>query len=386
MNKMQYERTLVSEEHLKIVGSRFTILGDFVTGASFGSGHINDSFAVTYHQAGTPVRYVFQRINHGVFIDPVGLMDNIARVTGHNQKALESAGGNVSDRSRRGLTIVPAYDGEPYVRDDAGYYWRCFLFLENAKTYDQIENAAQAYQAAAAFGRFQQLLADLGGPRLHETIPDFHHTSKRFQTLLETVDRDPCNRAIEVKKEIEFFTQREPDTRRLLDLHQQGLLPERVTHNDCKLNNVMLDKETGAGLCVIDLDTVMHGLALYDFGDLVRTATSPALEDEPDVSKVTMQMPMFQSLVQGYLHGTGEMLTAEEIEQIPFSGKLITLEIGIRFLTDFLEGDKYYKVHRDGHNLDRCRTQIALVSSIEKQLDAMHAVVAKERKILIDAN
>ena len=373
---MQYERTAVSEVQLRNVGSRFAILGDFVSGAPYGSGHINDTFAVAYNQAGTPVRYVFQRINHGVFRDPVALMDNIARVTQHNQQTLDSASGGVLDRSRRGLTVVPARDGNPYVRDDASYYWRCYLFLENAKTYDQIENTTQAYQVAAAFGRFQQLLSDLGGERLHETIPDFHNTAQRYQTLLDAVERDPLNRAKDVKAEIDFFTQRESDTHLLLDLQQQGLLPERVTHNDCKLNNVMLDDETGAGICVIDLDTVMPGLALYDFGDMVRTATSPALEDEPDVSKVKMQMPMFEALVKGYLHGTGEMLTAEEIEQIPFSGKLITLTIGIRFLTDYLEGDKYFKVHRDGHNLDRCRTQIALVSSIESQHDAMHAVVA----------
>lgn len=370
---MKFERTPVSQEALRKIYSQFRLYGDFLEGAPYGSGHINDTFAVNASQGGTPVRYIFQRINHGIFTEPEKLMENIARVCAHNnQRCRESA---LADGSRRVLSIVPALGGEPFVRDEHGYYWRCYLFIEQAQTYDKIESPAQAREAAKAFGAFQQSLADLEGDRLHETIPDFHNTVARFQKLVSAVESDPCNRAATVQNEIQFFTQRENDAGRLLAMQNVGELPERVTHNDCKLNNVMIDDKTGEGICVIDLDTAMPGLALYDFGDLVRTATSPALEDEKDLSQVRMQMPMFEALVEGYLAGTGSMLTPAERAELAFSGKLITMEIGIRFLTDFLEGDTYFKVHREGHNLDRCRTQIALVQSIEEQFEAMNAKV-----------
>lgn len=377
---MKFERTPVTQEQLKALAGRFTLAGDFESGAPYGSGHINDTFAVVMNQGGTPVRYVFQRINHGVFKDPVHLMENISRVCEHNLGNCKERG--LPEPSRRVLTVIPARDGQPYVLDAEGYYWRCYIFIEKSKTYDQIENKAQAFEAAKAFGNFQQLLADLGGERLHETIVDFHNTPARYKKLVQAIEQDTYNRAAWVCREIEFFTEREHDTGRLLNLMKEGVLPERVTHNDCKLNNVMIDDASGEGICVIDLDTVMPGLALYDFGDMVRTATSPALEDEPDTSKVTMQMPMFEALVSGYLSGAGSMLCQTEVDELAFSGKLITMEIGIRFLTDYLVGNKYFKVHREGHNLDRCRTQIALVESIENQLDDMTAVVqniAKEK-------
>ena len=313
------------------------------------------------------MRYLFQRINQGVFQNPVALMENIARVTRH----LGGKFAGTCDPSRRALTLLPARNGESFHHDEAGNYWRVYWFIEQARSYDAVQSPAQAFAAAQAFGRFQSLLADLPAPRLHDTIPDFHHAPKRFLALQQALAGDARNRARLAQPEIAFALRRQALTAVLLDAQ----LPERVTHNDTKFNNVMLDDATGEGICVIDLDTVMPGLALYDFGDMVRTTTSPVPEDERDLTKVTMQFPMFEALVRGYLASAGSFLTTAEKQHLGFSGKLITLEIGIRFLTDFIEGDTYLKVHRDGHNLDRCRTQFRLVESIEQQEDAMNRLV-----------
>ena len=286
------------------VARQFAIHGDFVSAEPYGSGHINDTFCVLFDQAGTRVRYIFQRINHNIFKQPVALMENIQRVTTHLGRAVAAE----PDASRRVLTLVPARDGQPCHRDANGYYWRVYFFIERARTYDAVQSPAQAFAAARAFGRFQKLLADLPTPRLNDTIPDFHHTPKRFAALQQAIEQDAVNRAAAAKPEIEFALRHQPLTRMLLD----ACLPERVTHNDTKLNNVMLDDATGEGVCVIDLDTVMPGLALYDFGDMVRTTTSPAKEDERDLSKVTLQFPMFEALVKGYLSTASEFLTRDE--------------------------------------------------------------------------
>jgi hypothetical protein len=349
------------------IARQFQIYGEFLSAGPYGSGHINDTYCAVFDQGGMRVRYIFQRINHGIFKNPVALMENIQRVTEHLAK--KSVG--KSDQSRRVLTLIPASHGEPYYCDEADNHWRVYIFVEKAQTFDAIESVLQAFQAAKAFGRFQKLLADLPAPRLHDTIPDFHHTPKRFASLERAIETDAFNRAKLAKVEIEFALNHKTITSVLLD----AKLPERVTHNDAKLNNVMLDNATGEGICVIDLDTVMPGLALYDFGDMVRTTTSPAKEDERDLSKVKMQFPMFEALVRGYLTSASEFLTRAEKEFLAFVGKLITFEIGIRFLTDFLEGDTYFKVHRKGHNLDRCRTQYKLVESIEKQEVKMNKFV-----------
>jgi aminoglycoside phosphotransferase (APT) family kinase protein len=269
------------------------------------------------------------------------------------------------------LTLIPAHDGLVWHVDADGSYWRVYHFINKARTYDAIESAEQALQAAKAFGHFQKLLVDLPAPRLHDTIPDFHHTPKRFAALEQAIASDIAGRAILAKHEIEFALAHQSITGVLLEAN----LPERVTHNDTKINNVLLDDATGEGICVIDLDTVMPGLALYDFGDMVRTATCPAKEDEQDLSLVSMQFPMFEALVRGYLASAGGILTKAEKQYLAFSGKLITFEIGIRFLADSLAGDTYFKVHRDGHNLDRCRTQFKLVESIERQEDKMNQLV-----------
>ncbi len=352
---------------VRAVASQFPLRGEFVTAAPYGSGHINDTYGVVFDQGGTPVRYILQRINHLIFKNPPALMDNIQRVTAH--LAQKSTG--QSDPSRRVLTLIPARDGQACHRDAEGNYWRLYIFIEKARTFDAVENPRQAFEAAKAFGQFQKLLTDLPAPRLHDTIPDFHHTPKRFAALEKAIAADAVNRAQLAKPEIEFALRHQAATSVLLEAG----LPERVTHNDTKFNNVMLDDATGEGICVIDLDTVMPGLALYDFGDMVRTTTSPAKEDERDLSKVTMQFPMFEALARGYLT-SADFLTPPEKKFLPFAGKLITLEIGLRFLTDFLAGDTYFKVHREGHNLDRCRTQFKLVESIEQQQAAMEKLVS----------
>ena len=357
--------------HLKhdvgAIARHFEIAGDFLNTEPYGSGHINDTYRVACDNGGSRVRYIFQRINRKIFKDPVALMEKIQRVTAHLGNKI---GSNTSD-DRRVLRLISARDQKPYFCDEDGNYWRVYAFIERARTFDSPESPKMAYEAAKAFGRFQKLLADLPAPRLHDTIPDFHHTPKRFAAFERAIEADAMNRAMQVKPEIEFALMHKAMVNRLLN----AKLPERVTHNDTKLNNVMLDDESNEGICVIDLDTVMPGLAPYDFGDMVRTTTSNTKEDERDLSKVAMEFPMFEALARGYLTHAAGFLTPAEKTLLAFSGKLITFEIGLRFLTDFLCGDSYFKVHRENHNLDRCRTQFKLVESIEQQEEHMSRLV-----------
>jgi hypothetical protein len=345
----------------------FQIPGDLAGVEPCGNGHINDTFCAVFYEAGRPARYILQRINSAIFKDPVALMQNIERVTSHLAAKVAAE----PDAARRGLTLVPTHDGRSWHVDAEGRFWRVYRSVENARSYDAPDSPEQAFQAARAFGHFQQVLADLPAPRLHDTIPDFHHTPKRFLALEQAIDADAAGRAVLARPEIEFALARKSIVRVLLDAH----LPERVTHNDTKLNNVMIDSATGEGICVIDLDTVMPGLALYDFGDMVRTGTCQAAEDERDLSKVNIEFPYFEALARGYLASAGTFLTPLEKQHLAFAGKLITFEQGIRFLTDFLAGDTYYKVHRPGQNLDRTRTQFKLVESIEMQEEAMNRLV-----------
>jgi hypothetical protein len=358
---------MTKDHQAAAVARHFQIAGECLSATPYGSGHINDTYCAVFLQANTHVRYILQRINTRIFRNPVALMENIQRVTSH----LAAQMTNEPDRARRVLTLIPARDGRPWHMDEEGGYWRAYRFIERAQTYDAVKSTEQAFQAGRAFGRFQQLLATLPAPRLHATIPDFHHTPKRFKAFEQALATDAAGRAALAKPEIDFAFAHRSMAGGLLDAN----LPERVTHNDTKLNNVMIDDETGEGICVIDLDTSMPGLAPYDFGDMVRTTTSPALEDEQDLSKVTMQFPMFEALLRGYLSSAGSFLTKNEKQLLAFSGKLITFEIGIRFLTDYLAGDAYFKVHREGQNLDRCRTQFKLVESIEQQEEQMNRLI-----------
>jgi len=302
-------------------------------------------------------------------------MDNIVRVTAHLRTKLAGS----ADASRRTLTVIPARaDGRPCVRDPAGNWWRLYLFIEQARTYDVIAHERQAFEAARAFARFQSLLADLPAPRLHETIPAFHNTLSRLDALDAAIQADAFGRKAEVAAEIAFVEARRASCGHLLERHACGDIPERITHNDTKINNVMLDDATGEGVCVIDLDTVMPGLALYDFGDMVRSATASSREDERDLSKVGSRIGMFEALARGYLEGADFLLPAER-EELVFAGPLITLTIGIRFLTDYLAGDVYFRTHRPGQNLDRCRVQFQMVRSMEEQTAAMAAIVHSVR-------
>jgi hypothetical protein len=363
---------IYQENQLQEISKQFQIYGEILHAEACKIGHINETYTATYDQGGTLVRYIHQKINKTVFRDPVGVMNNMMRITTHLRHKLEKQG--VKEITRRMLTVVPTRDGQPWYCNGGGDFWRTFVFVERAQTFESVQSERQAFEAARAFGTFQSLLADLPD-RLVETIPFFHHTRKRFESLQKAIQTDSHNRAKLAAREIEFALQHENIVDVLLDAHARGEIPERVTHNDTKFNNVMLDADSGDAMCVVDLDTVMPGLSLYDFGDMVRTATSPTLEDERDLTKVRMNLPMFAALARGYLSTAGQMLNATEKSLLPFAGKLITFNIGIRFLTDFLVGDTYFRVHRFGHNLDRCRTQFKLIESIEQQEDVMSHVV-----------
>lgn len=344
---------------------RFQIPGTFVSAAPYGSGHINETYAAVYNQDGQQTRYIFQRLNTNVFREPHGLMANVANVTKHLRTKLVAS--NATDIGRRALRLVPTLDGKFYVDDPESGFWRAYIFIEGAKTYDVLERDEQAYKAAKAFGEFQNLLADYDGPRLAETIPGFHNTPRRFETFKKAVADDVLNRAKDVQAEIDFALSREALTNQLLALQHSGEIPERITHNDTKLNNVMLDDATGEGICIIDLDTVMPGLSLYDFGDMVRTACNPVPEDHPNFEQVIARKDMFKALATGYLVGTAGTLLPVERENLVVAGELLTYECGIRFLTDHLQGDTYFRIHRPAQNRDRCRTQFALVRSLEQQ-------------------
>jgi Ser/Thr protein kinase RdoA (MazF antagonist) len=361
------------EKQLQDISRQFQIYGEILHAETLKIGHINETYSATYSQGGTRVRYIHQKINRTVFKNPAKVMDNVMRVTTHIRKRLEAQ--NVRDITRRALIVIPTRDGRSYFLDNDNGVWRTFLFIEGVETFEAVQTPDQAFEAGRAFGEFQRLLVDLPGARLVETIPDFHNTRKRFAALEQALDKDHYNRAKEAKAEIDLALKNERIVDVILKGMARGTIPERTTHNDTKFNNVMLDVLTGEAMCIVDLDTVMPGCALYDFGDMVRTTTSPTLEDELDLSKIRMQMPMFKRLAEGYLSTAGRFLTKTEKAHIAFSGKLITFELGLRFLTDFLSGDTYFRIHRPGHNLDRCRTQFKLVESIERQEEAMQKFV-----------
>lgn len=366
-----------SEDRARLthIGRQFRIPGTYQDGHRIKIGHINETFAATYDDAGRPFRVVHQTINTHVFRDPVGLMSNVVRVTEHLWRKLEAQG--VDQLDRRALRVIPARDGRPYHVDDAGNFWRTFLFVDDVRSYDAVESPRQAYQAGHAFGQFQSLLSDLPAAELATTIPDFHHTPKRFERLVKAIGTDELRRGAAARREIEFALGMKPLVAALVDAEACGAVPLRVTHNDTKFNNVMLDVHTGEAMCVVDLDTVMPGLVLYDFGDMVRTTTSRTAEDEQFLERVELELPMFEALVRGYLEATRGFLTAEERRLLVLSGKLITFTIGIRFLTDYLEGDQYFRIHREHHNLDRCRKQFKLIESMNQREDEMQRMVER---------
>lgn len=364
---------LYREQHLQEISKQFQIYGQILHAEPCKIGHINETYTATYDQGGVLVRYIHQKVNQGVFRNPVAVMDNVMRVTQHLRHKLTAQ--SARQMTRRALTVVPTRDGRPFYCDGNGEFWRTYVFVERVQSFEAVQTASQAFEAGKAFGEFQAMLVDLPGDRLHETIPEFHNTRKRFDALKQAVEDDHCNRARFAREEIRFALDQEGWVDTLLDAQRRGDIVERITHNDTKFNNVMLDWETGRAMCVVDLDTVMPGLVHYDFGDMVRTTTSPTLEDEKDLAKVEMQMPMFEALARGYVSAASAFLTPVERKHLAFAGRLITFTIGIRFLTDYLRGDTYFRVHRPDHNLDRCRTQLQLVRSIMEQEETMQALV-----------
>lgn len=374
--KEQAVRETLSER-LQAIFNQFSVEGEFIQASPYGTGHINDTYVGQFRLGVGTKRYVLQSINHNVFKEPVKVMENIERVTRYARQQIIARGG---DPERETLNLIPTRRGAWYFCAPDGVYWRMYQFIQGASTYEVAENLGQVYHTARAFGSFQKLLDSLPGPRLHETIPNFHHTGLRFAAFLDTLKRDPVNRAAAVKAEIDMILARGEDATRVVNLLAQGELPERVTHNDTKLNNVMLDDQTGEGICVIDLDTMMPGSSLYDFGDLIRMGTATAAEDEPDLDKVGVDLRLFEQLTKGYLDATRDFLTPQELGLLVFSGRLITYEQAIRFLGDYLNGDTYYKIHREGHNLDRARTQLKMLTEMERQQEAMETIVQAYRK------
>lgn len=342
-------------------------------------GHINDTYVVEYLlDDGAVAKYLLQRINTNVFKKPVELMENVMGVTAHLRNKIIAAGG---DPMRETLTVYPAKDGKNYVMSEDGGCWRLYNFVDDTYSINELTNPDDFRNAALTFGNFQKLLADYPIETLHDTIPNFHNTPSRFNDLKAAVENNFSGRKNECLPEIEFVLAREKDCSVITDLLDSGVMPLKVTHNDTKLNNVLFDKKTNKGICVVDLDTVMPGSSLYDFGDSIRFGANTATEDEKDLSKVSLSLEYFKAYVDGYLETAGDSLTKEEIDLLPFASKLLTFECGMRFLADFLNGDVYFKTEYPEHNLIRARTQFKLVADIEEKTGEMTAIVDEIKKL-----
>lgn len=349
--------------------------GQVVGAVRYGQGHINDTFC-GYIQTpeGEALRYILQRVNTNVFKNPDGLMKNIVGVTDFLREIIVK---NNGDAQRETMTVLRTKNGKTYFTDSANGVWRVYPFVEGTVCLQKVEKPEHFYESAVAFGNFQWLLSAYSANELFETIEKFHDTKNRLANFEKALAADKFGRAKDVKAEIDFVLSRREDCNVIVDLLAKGELPLRVTHNDTKLNNILMDKQTGKGICVIDLDTVMPGTALCDFGDSIRFGANHCAEDERDLSKVNFDIDHYDIYTKGYLEGCNGALTVKELECLPWGAKLMTLECGIRFLTDYLEGDVYFKTHREGQNLDRCRTQFKLVSDMEAVFDEMASIVKK---------
>lgn len=354
--------------------SNFAINGEFISCEPYGSGLINRTYVAVYNEGGKRVRYIVQRINTNLFKNVDGLMNNIKIVTEFNRAEIVKRGG---DPNRESLTLVPTENGGTYFRTEEGDCYRVYVFIENAKGYDVVEKPEHFYESAVAFGKFAMLLDRFDSSKLFEVLPDFHNTVKRFDNFKNSLEADKFNRAKDVKKEIEFALNREKITHTIVDLLASGKMPSRVTHNDTKLNNVLIDTRTDKAVSVIDLDTMMPGSICYDFGDSIRFGCNPCLEDTPETEKVIFNMPLFETYTKGYLSVFGDTITDIERKNLPMGAILMTYECGIRFLTDYLDGDVYFRKTREGQNIDRTRSQFKLVSDMEKRYDEMLSAVEK---------
>ncbi len=354
--------------------SYFALDGKLVSAEAFGSGHINDTFRIITQTAdGTEKKYTLQRINHAVFRKPKLVMENIGRCLEHINTKLPQYPGV------QALSVVPTKEGRNCIRTFDGKWWRVYDFIDNVESYDNVQDADLVYEAARGFAQFQNMVADMPLPRLHETIPYFHHTPMRYCTLEEAIHADIRDRVQEVTAEIEFIRARKHLVAHLLNRYLRGQIPERITHNDTKINNALFDPATKRCTAVVDLDTVMPGLALYDFGDMCRTTCNPAAEDEKDLSKVIFDLKMFEAAATGYME-TARFLVPAEIQELDFSAWLLPFMVGIRFLTDYLQGDVYFKTHYPMQNIDRCRTQFCMVSRIEACREEMQAIIQRIAK------
>lgn len=354
---------------LREIFSHFKSAAVPLTIERYGTGHIHDTYRVVTAPGNHD--YIMQRLNQNVFRNIPALQDNIERVTRHLKAKYELSGCNAD---RRTLTLIPTSIGQSWHTTPDGECWRVYIFISDHRSYETVDSPGMALEGGRAIGRFQSMLADLPDPALHDTIPFFHNIEKRLEDFHRVLKADRLKRAASVKRETEFVISREEKMKRLLLLGQQGIIPVRITHNDTKFNNILFDNR-GRELCIIDLDTVMPGYVHYDFGDAIRTAASSCAEDETDLNRVNMNIELFRAFSTGYMEEMITTLNRAEKEQLAFAPALITYTIGVRFLTDYLDGDNYFKVHRPGHNLDRARVQFRLVESNETQYTQMQQII-----------
>ena len=368
----EIDSTALSGTLHEIASAYSNIPGELIEAKPFGSGHINDTIRLTYSLNGGSKRYVLQRINTSIFRSPEKLMENMVNVTSFLRKKIVASGG---DPERETLTVIPAVSGKPYCVTSDGCFWRITCFIENAVSYDNVTRPEDLYMTGKAFGNFQYQLSDYPADTLYDTLPGFHDTRARYKRFVETVKSDRFGRAKSCRKEIDFILEREKLACFSMNNLDSGALPLRVTHNDTKINNLMIDNDTGRAICVIDLDTVMPGLAMTDFGDGIRSGTCTAAEDESDISKVECSLELYEAFTRGFIAGCRGGLTEYEIETLPMGALGITYEQALRFLDDYLNGDTYYKTEYPEHNLIRTRTQIKMVRELESKQNGIHAIV-----------
>ena len=364
-----------AEDTLQEVLGAYDFGAPVVGAMRYGHGHINDTFCVHTQPEDDCCRcFILQRMSAAAFKHPEQLMANIVGITDHlGKKSIENGG----DRSREAMEVIYTKAGESYYTDSQGGAWRVFPFVTDTYCYQSVETAELFEESARTFGRFQRLLSDYPAQTLFEAIPHFHDTEDRLAKLKAAIAADKMDRVKDCGPEIDFVMQRQADCSVALQALRDGVLPLRVTHNDTKLNNVLIDKKTGRGICVIDLDTTMPGLSINDFGDSIRFGANHSVEDEPDLSKVNFDIELYEAYTRGFIQGAEGSLTPGELEYLPWGARLMTLECGIRFLTDYLDGDNYFRIHYADQNLDRCRTQFKLVRDMEEQFEAMAAVIKK---------
>lgn len=363
---------LKNSHTLQEIFVKFKTDGTFFEGKPFGTGHIHDTFLISTAESDLD-DYIFQKFNVYVFKDIQKVQENISRVTEHLRKKIEKLPG--SQPKRETLTVIPSKNNKLWHIDETGNVWRAFIYIPDHISYDIVDSADKAFEGGRIVGRFQAMLSDLDGPPLHETIPDFHNAAKRLETFYQKVSEDPADRMKIVKPECRFVDKRAESMKTIHNLGIEGKIPVRITHNDTKFNNILFDRYTGKGLCIIDLDTVMPGLVHYDFGDAIRTVANTGAEDEADLSKIEMDINLFKAYAEGYLSEIKNILNETEIEYLAFAPIVITFIQGVRFLTDYIDGDNYYKIQHEHHNLQRTRAQFKLVESMEKQYKEMRNII-----------